>query len=112
SDNFMEFYRRPSDGAFARFGCLDRASEATALILVRSAGVTRLIERTNVIDTSGTKIGKRVVWDARPLSWAHVEWNERARVFSIEAPSLQDALTLEQSKAWQPVDCLDARSWQ
>jgi hypothetical protein len=110
-DMFMEYYKRPLDGAVARFGCSDRASEAKALMLIRTESSLPLIERTNVTDSSGAKIGERVVWDSQPLSWARVEWNEHARLFSIWAPSLQDALTFEKSKAWQPSGCWDAHSW-
>jgi len=126
-DMFMEDYRRPSDGVIVRFHCSDRASEAKALLLVqnerttplagkthvavRNERTTPLVEKTDVVDAGGTRIGERVVWDSRGSVNAGITWNERARLFSINAQSLQDALTFEKSRAWEPAGCWDARSW-
>jgi len=110
-DMFMEDYRRPSDGAIVRFHCSDRASEAKALLLVRNERTTPLMEKTDVVDASGTKIGERVVWNSRDSADAEITWNECARLYAINAQSLEDALTFEKSKAWEPAGCWDARSW-
>jgi hypothetical protein len=110
SDMFIEDYRRPSDGAIVRFGCSDRASAAKALSLVRPGRDARPVEKTDVYDAQGTKIGERVVWDSRPPSEAEVTWNEGARLFYIYAPSLQDALTFEKSNVWKGAGCWDFRS--
>jgi len=111
SGMFKEDYRRPSDGAIVKFHCSDRASEVKALLLVRNERTTPVIEKANVVDASGTKIGERVVWNSHDSAHAEIKWNERARLFTINAQSLQDALTFETSKAWEPARCWDARSW-
>jgi len=105
---FMEDYRRRSDGAIVRFHCSDRASEAKALSLVQTGRYSRLVKQTTVVDSSGTKIGKRLVWGSR--GDAEITWNEGARLFAIDADSLKDALIFEKSKPWGP-GCWDARSW-
>ena len=108
-DGLTEEYRRPSDDAIVTFYCADQTSEAKALQLVRLESTARLVERTDVVDSSGKKIGERVVW-LSPYG-AAIEWNEGARFFDIGAESVTKARTFEKSKAWRP-GCWDARLWQ
>ena len=109
-DMFMEFYQRPSDGASARYGCSDRSSATAALRLLRNTG-SPLVEKTNVLNKVGVKIGERVVWNSgESLYGAGVEWNEGSRLFYIHATSLLDALTFEKSKVWRGAGCWDFRS--
>src|SRR5438128_2292993 len=72
----------------------------------------RPLEKTDVRDPKGTKIGERVVWDSPPPSEAEVTWNEGAKLFEILAPSLQDALTFEKSNVWKNSGCWDFRSFK
>jgi hypothetical protein len=109
-DDFKEYYRRPSDGAIVRYGCYDRDSDDTALRLVRGQREVRVIERTLVSDAAG-KIGERIVWDATSLDDAAIVWNQGARLFSIQAHSLTDALTFEKSRVWVCAPCEDMRSF-
>jgi|GEM_PF-5642382 len=60
-DMFMENYRRESDGAYLRFGCYVRSSEAAALVLVRNANPEGVIQKTDVLDINGGKVGERVM---------------------------------------------------
>ena len=107
-DMFMEDYLRASDRTIVRFGCSDRPSAATALRLVRIGRDARLVEKTNVFDAKGVKIGERVVWDSgNPSYGAGVEWNEGARLFYIRADSLRDAITFEESQVWKGAGCWD-----
>jgi hypothetical protein len=108
---FMEYYRRPSDGAGVRYACYDRGSEDTALALVRSQREAPVVEKTIVPDARGMKIGERVVWDRHGLSYAKIRWNQGTRLFAIEAPVLKDALTFEKSRVWVGKSCLDMRSF-
>jgi hypothetical protein len=110
-DNFMEYYRRPSDGAGVQYGCYDRDSNDTALKLVRIQRETPVVERTIVTDAHGVKLGERVVWDRHGLSYAEIRWNQGARLFAIEAPSLNDALTFETSRVWVGKPCEDMRAF-
>ena len=112
TDMFMEDYRRQSDGALARFGCSDRASVDAAFAIVRNKREARLVEKTAMLDAKGVKIGERVVWDATSDSnEAVIRWNKGARLFSVHAPSLPEALAFEESKVWLSAGCWDARSW-
>jgi hypothetical protein len=105
---FAEDYRRPSDGAIVRFGCQDRASSAKVLAMVRNGASSAQL--TDVTDADGTKIGERVVWDSRADTEAEIRWNERARLFYIQAPLLRDAVTFEKSNVWRRAHCWDFRS--
>jgi len=109
-DMFMEDYRRESDGAYVRFGCSVRASAADALILVRNGNSGNPGERRDVLDISGSKIGERVV-SGEPSTAATVIWNEGSRLFYIEAPSIADAITFENSKVWVGGGCWDFSSF-
>jgi hypothetical protein len=109
SDGTVEEYRRRSDGLIVKFHCSDQASLEKALVLVGNGTDVGLVERTNVVDSSGTKIGERVVQKSRGYD-AAIRWNEGARFFSIDAESLKDALLFEKSKPWGP-GCRDDRSW-
>ena len=109
-DMFMEDYRRESDGALVRFGCSVRASAADALILVRNGSEARLGERRDVLNINGSKIGERVV-SGEPFTVATVKWNEGSRLFYIEAPSIADAITFENSKVWVGSGCWDFSSF-
>ena len=104
-DMFMEDYRRESDGAYLLFGCSDRASAADALILVRSRR-SGPGERRDVLDVSGSKIGERVIL-GEPFTRATITWNESARLFYIDAPSIADAIAFENSKVWVGRGCWD-----
>ncbi len=109
-DSFMEDYFRASDGAVVRFGCSVRSSEAKALRIVRVGRGTGLVEKSNVLNTEGVKVGERSVWDSGdPSSGAAVVWNEGARLFYIDARSLKDALTFEESQVWKGAGCWDFR---
>jgi hypothetical protein len=110
-DNFMEYYRRASDGAGVQYGCYDRDSEDTAITIVRSQREAPVIEKTIVADAGGVKIGERVVWDTHGLNYAEIRWNQGARLFAIEAESLKDALTFEKSRVWVGKPCEDMRSF-
>ncbi len=111
-DMLMEDYRRESDGAYVRFGCSVRSSEADALVLVRNVSPERLVQKTDVLDINGSKIGERVVTGSgEPSSGAVIEWNEGSRLFSIRAPSLADAITFENSKVWVGGGCWDFNSF-
>src|SRR5439155_9144289 len=83
------------------------ASEVLAV--VRSCA-RRRSQLTQVTDANGTKIGERVRWDAQSPSEAEIVWNEGARLFYIDAPSLQHALTFEKSNVWKRSGCWDFRS--
>ena len=109
TDNLMEYYRRASDGAGVQYGCYDRDSKDTALKLVRIQRETPVVERTMVTDAHGVKLGERVVWDRHGLSYAEIRWNQGARLFAIEAPFLNDALTFETSRVWVGKHCVDMR---
>jgi hypothetical protein len=108
---FMEYYRRASDGAGVEYGCFERDSEGTALGIVRSQREVPLVEKTIVADAGGTKIGERAVWDRHGLTYATIRWNQGARLFKIQAPSLADALTFEKSRVWVGKRCEDMRSF-
>jgi hypothetical protein len=108
-DMFMEDYRRESDGAYVRFGCTVRASAADALRLVRNGNSGNPGERRDVLDINGSKIGERVV-SGEPSTVATVIWNEASRLFYIEAPSIADAITFENSKVWVGSGCWDFSS--
>jgi hypothetical protein len=110
-DDFKEYYRRPSDGAIVRYGCYDRDSDDTALKIIRSQREARVIEKTVVSDATGVKIGERIVWNATSLDDAAIYWNQGARLFSIQARSLTDALTFEKSRVWVGASCEDMRSF-
>jgi hypothetical protein len=58
-DMFMEDYRRESDGAYARFGCSVRSSEADALNLMQNVRAADLLQKTDVLDINGSN------WRAR-----------------------------------------------
>ena len=109
-DMFMEDYRRESDGAYVRFGCTIRASAADALSLVRNGNSGNPGERRDVLDIRGSKIGERVV-SGEPSTVATVIWNEDSRLFYIEAPSIADAITFENSKVWVGSGCWDFSSF-
>jgi hypothetical protein len=70
------------------------------------------MEKTNVVNVQGAKVGERIVCDANDSSEAKVMWNEGSRQFHINAPSLEDALTFEKSKVWMSAGCLDFQSFQ
>jgi hypothetical protein len=107
-DMFMEDYLRNSDKTIVRFGCSDRPTSKIALSLVSIKPDARTVEKTNVYNAKGIKIGERVVWDyGNPSYGAGVEWNEGARLFYIRADSLRDATTFEESKAWRGAGCWD-----
>jgi hypothetical protein len=109
-DMFMEDYRRESDGAYVRFGCSVRTSAADALSLVRNGNSGNPGERRDVLDIRGSKIGERVV-SGEPSTVATVIWNEGSRLFYIEAPSIADAITFENSKVWVGSGCWDFSSF-
>jgi len=110
-DMFMEFYVRESDGANVRFGCSDRSSEAAALKLVRWHDRATVVETTDVLDEQGHRIGERVVsGSSAPVFGAEIEWNEGARLFHIEADSIEDAKVFEISKVWRDGGCWDFSS--
>ena len=108
---FMEYYRRSSDGAGVEYGCFDRGSEATALSIVRSQRAVPTVEKTIVVDAGGAKIGERAIWDRHGLTYATIRWNQGARLFEIQSPSLADALTFEQSRVWVGKPCENMRSF-
>jgi len=111
-DMFMEDYRRESDGAYVRFGCSVCSSEAAALVLVRSVNSADLVQKTDVLDIRGSKIGEReVTGSGEPASGAVIEWNEGSRLFYIQAPSVADAITFENSKVWVGSGCWDFSSF-
>ncbi len=111
-DMFMEHYRRESDGAHVRFGCSVRSSEAAALVLLQNVNPERLVQKTDVLDIKGSKIGERVVRrSGEPSTGAVIEWNEGSRLFHIEAPSVADAITFENSKVWVGEGCWDFHSF-
>lgn len=111
-DMFMEDYRRESDGAYVRFGCSVRSSEAVALVWVRNVNPAHLVQKTDVLDIRGSKIGERVVsGSGEPSTRAVIGWNEGSRLFYIEAPSVADAITFENSKVWIGGGCWDFRSF-
>jgi hypothetical protein len=107
----MEDYLRLSDGAIVRFGCSDYSSAARALWMVRVQGDAGWFTKSDVHDTTGAKIGERIVWNSRPQKDAQVTWNEGAKLFFIDAPTLQDALTFEKSNVWKSASCSDSRSF-
>jgi hypothetical protein len=109
---FMEHYRRESDNAYVRFGCFVRSSEADALVLLRTQIPARVVQKTDVLDLKGSKIGERVVSDsAGPSAEAEIEWNEGSRLFSIKASSVADAIAFENSKVWVGGGCWDFNSF-
>ena len=109
--SFMEDYRRESDDTFVRFGCFVRSSEADALFLVRNVSPEQIVQKTDVLDIKGSKIGERVVRGfGEPSSGAEIEWNEGSRLFYIVAPSVADAITFENSKVWVGGGCWDFNS--
>ena len=105
-DMFMEDYVRESDGAYVRFGCFVRSSEADALVLVRNVSWQIIIQQTDVLDIKGSKIGERVM-SCGPSTGASVTWNEGRQIFDIDAPSVADAITFENSKVWAGRGCWD-----
>ena len=83
-------------------------------MLVRNGDTNRRVEKTDVLDGNGTKIGERVLWKPLGDFEASITWNERARLFAIGSPSLQDALTFEKAKVWVEMPgCADggSRPW-
>jgi len=108
-DMFMEDYRRESDGAYVRFGCSVRSSEVAALVLVRSVNPEGVIQKTDVLDINGAKVGERVM--AGGPTGASIFWNEGQRLFHIEASSVADAITFENSKVWVGEGCWDFTSF-
>ena len=111
-DMFMEDYRRESDGAYVRFGCSVRSSEAAALDLLPTESAADLLQKTDVLDVNGSKIGERVVMgSSEPSTGAVIEWNEGSRFFHIDAPSVADAIIFENSKAWVGSGCWDFHSF-
>jgi hypothetical protein len=109
-DMFMEDFFRESDKAYVRFGCSIRSSSAAALVLVRNGSTARLGERRDVLDVNGTKVGERVI-EGDASSAATISWNEGSRLFYIEAPSVADAITFENSKVWAGRECWDFHSF-
>ena len=109
---FMEHYRRESDGAYVRFGCFVRSSEAAALVLVQNVSPEQVVQKTDVLDNKGSKIGERVVrGSGDPSTGAEIEWNEGSRLFHIVAPSVADAITFENSKVWVGGECWNFNSF-
>jgi hypothetical protein len=106
---YSEDYRRRSDGALLQFGCQDHVSASAALAVFR--GRAWDVHITPVIDLYRAEIGKRFVSYTQPEEHGEIVWNEGARLFYIDAPSLQDALTFERSNVWKNSDCWDFRSW-
>ncbi len=112
-DMFMESYSRESDGAYVRFGCADRSSEAAALVLVQSVPPAHTVQKTDVLDIRGSKIGERVVeGSGDPSTRAVIIWNEGSRLFYIAATSVADAINFENSKVWVGSECGDFRSFK
>jgi hypothetical protein len=110
-DMYTEDFRRRSNGARLGYGCQDHASASNVLAMVRSRA-TRRSKPTDVTDANGTKIGERVMRKSGPTSSeAEIIWSEGARVFYIDAPTLDDALAFERSEIWRGSDCWDFRSW-
>lgn len=104
-DMFMEDYVRESDGADVRFGCFV-SSEAGALVQVRNVSWQFIIQRGDVLDIRGSKIGERVMTGGLSTG-ARVTWNEGRQVFYIEASSVADLITFENSKVWAGRGCWD-----
>jgi hypothetical protein len=119
NDMFLDFYRSSdgagiTDGGF-RYGCFEKGSESKALESVRGKKFeSRMIERTNILNDKGAKVGERVVWDSsnNPYQGATIEWSESTRIFAIHAPSVKYALAFEKSKAWVAQPCVDFDSFR
>jgi hypothetical protein len=109
-NSFREWYGRESDGASVRFGCSVSSSDEAALVLVRSVNPDSLIQKTDVLDIKGSRIGERVV-SGGPSTGGAVTWNEGSRFFDIEGPSVADAIAFENSKVWIGRGCWDFSSF-
>ncbi len=106
---YSEDYRRRSDGALLQFGCQDHVTASAALAVFRDRVWD--VHITPVIDLYGAEIGKRFATYTQPEEHGEIVWNEGARLFYIDAPSLQDALTFERSNVWKDSGCWDFRPW-